>query len=309
MKILFLLAERNNKIIHIDELTPDENGLKCNCICPICKEPLKANTLGKIKRKHFSHNKNSDCINYLETAIHKLAKQIIEDNKRIVIPRLNYNYETLVEEQNINFETVESEIYLSDHSFKPDIIGTTIHKNKKIDLIIEIAVTHKIDDIKFNKIKNSNISTIEIYLDPKALLNLSLNEIKDKVINSTSNKKWIFNRVEANKIKSYKEKLQQEMKARLDKEKLKLKNQQYYVSKNIYRGKSFFEEKKYEGFVYKCPRSTLEYHDKRISDIDECNNCIYFYGFVKEGFIKKSVKCKGKYGFSLPSPYSDADFE
>ena len=309
MNMLFLIAERNNKIIHIDEITPDENGLKCNCICPICKEQLKANTLGKIKRKHFSHNINSDCINYLETAIHKLAKQIIEDSKRIVIPRLTYNYKTLVEEQNINFETVESEKYLSEHSFKPDIIGTTVHNNKKMVLIIEIAVTHKIDDVKLKKIKNSNISTIEIYLDSKELSNLSLTEIKDKVINSTSNKKWIFNRLESDKIKTYEEKLQQEMKCRAHKEKLRLKNQKYYVLKKIYWEKSFFKENKYNGFVYKCPINTLEYHDKRISNIDECSKCIYFAGFVTEGWRKISVKCKGKYGYTLSRPYSDVDFE
>lgn len=303
--MLFLLAERDNRVVHIDEIAPEENGLKCNCICPVCKEKLKANTLGKYKRKHFSHNKNSDCINHLETYIHKFAKQIIEEHKKIVIPELNYYNHTLVPAKSINFINVESEKYLSEYNFKPDLIGTVTHNNNNMVLIIEVAVTHKIDESKLKKIINSNISTIEVYLDPKDFFTLTLNELKDKVINSTSNKKWIFNRFEVDKIKSYKEKLEQEMNYRVNKEKLRLRNQQYYVLKKIYWEKSFFKENKYEGFVYKCPRNTLEYHDLRMSNIDKCAKCIYFSEFVTEGYKKISVKCKGKYGYTLPSPYSD----
>lgn len=297
--MLFLLAERNNKIIHIDEIAPAENGLKCNCLCPICKEPLKANTLGKIKRKHFSHNINSNCINHLETVIHKFAKQILEDNKRIVIPKLTYNNEILVKEQNIDFEIVELEKYLSEYSFKPDIIGTTLYHGKRSNLIIEIAVTHKIDNVKLQKIKASNISTIEIYLNPREMLDKNLNEIKEIIINNTTNKSWIFNKTEDIKIKKYKEYLDQRRSVIISKEKVRLDNQEYYVLKKISWSKSFDRNKKYEGIVYKCPKSTLEEHDLRIEGINECKKCIYFNGFITEGWKKISVKCKGIYNSAL----------
>lgn len=282
--MFFLLAERNNRIIHIDEIAPAENGLKCNCICPICKEPLKANTLGKIKRKHFSHNINSNCINHLETVIHKLAKQIIEDNKRIVIPKLTYNNEILVKEENIDFEIIELEKYLAEYSFKPDVIGTTLYNNKRTNLIIEIAVTHKIDNVKLQKIKESNISTIEIYLDYREMLDKNLNEIKEIIINDTTNKKWIFNKYSEQKISEI-----------ISKEKIRLANQKYYEVRKITWKKSFYNNKKYDCLVYGCPRSTLEEHDPRIVDISECedNNCIYYGGTIKKGWRKVAVKCKG----------------
>ena len=297
--MLFLLAERNDRIIHIDEITPDENGLKCKCICPICKEPLKANTLGKIKRKHFSHNINSDCINHLETAIHKLAKQIIEENRRIVIPKLIYNDKILVPEQNINFIIVESEKYLSNYNIKPDIIGTAVHNNKKMYLIIEIVITHKIDENKLKKIKKSNLSTIEIYLDPKEISKLSFNEIKHIILNSTSNKKWIYNKYAASKIEKYNILMKQIIIQKINREKQRLKSQKYYKLKHIYWSKSFNKNKKYDGHVYKCPKSTLEEHDLRIANIDECSKCIYFAGFITEDWRKISVKCKGNYYSSI----------
>ncbi|MBN1054910.1 hypothetical protein DVW05_06040 [Clostridium botulinum] len=198
----FVFGERDNKIIHIDEISPSENGLKCNCICPSCGEKLKANTLGTHNKKYFSHKGNSNCINGLETTMHKFAKEVIEKEKKIKIPKLIYNKNfkefEIVKEQVIGFDKIELEKYLSDFDFKPDII---ISKND-IPLIIEVAVTHKVDEEKKNKIIKSNISTIEIYLDKDKIFQLSKVELANKIINDTENKIWIFNRLEDSKKKN-----------------------------------------------------------------------------------------------------------
>ena len=47
-----------NQARYVGELTAAENGLKCNCICPSCRLPLKAVNAGKTvfrKRPHFCH--------------------------------------------------------------------------------------------------------------------------------------------------------------------------------------------------------------------------------------------------------------
>lgn len=197
----FVFGERDNKIIHIDEITPSENGLKCNCICPSCGEKLKANTLGTHNKKYFSHKGNSNCINSFETTMHKFAKELIEKEKKIKIPKLIYNKSfkefEIVKEQVIVFDNIELEKYLSDFDFKPDIISS---KNET-SLIIEVAVTHKVDEEKRNKIIKSNISAIEIYLDKDEIFQLSKDELANKIINDTNNKRWIFNRLENSKKK------------------------------------------------------------------------------------------------------------
>ncbi len=209
-----VFGERNNKIIHIDDITPDENGLRCNCICPHCKEKLIAKTLGKKNRGYFCHVGNTNCTKSLETSLHKFAKEVIETERKIVIPKLlyyeyiptgpkieEYTYKEieLISEQIINCEKVVLEKYLSSFDFKPDIM---VFK-KNIPLIIEIAVTHTIDDDKKKKIIKSNISTLEIYLDKKEILELSKDELAYKIIYDTSNKKWIFNRIEKNEITKF----------------------------------------------------------------------------------------------------------
>lgn len=198
----FVFGERDNKIIHIDEITPSENGLKCNCLCPSCGEKLKANTLGTHNKKYFSHKGNSNCVNSLETSMHKFAKEVIEKENKIKIPKLIYNKNfkefEIVKEQVISFDKIELEIYLSDFDFKPDIIIST----NDTRLIIEVAVTHKVDEQKRNKIIKSDISTIEIYLDKDEIFQLSKEELANKIINHTDNKRWIFNRLEESKKKN-----------------------------------------------------------------------------------------------------------
>ncbi|MGG7177187.1 hypothetical protein ACQPU1_06335 [Clostridium paraputrificum] len=423
----FIFGERDNKIIHIDEITPNENGLKCNCICPFCGEKLKASTLGTHNKKYFSHKGNSNCINNLETAMHKFAKEVIEKEKKIKIPKIMYSKNSkefeIVKEQVIDFDKIELEKYLSDFDFKSDVI---IYKND-IPLVIEVAVTHKVDEEKKNKIIKSNISTIEIYFDKDEIFQLSKEELENKIINDTENKIWIFNRVEESKkkniddmllakklqkrtikrtkIRSFEEleleRLQGKYKVDINNLPYILKSSKndlfilrYYTIKtywrlivwdkfinkkykkvvtvddvllwfnNTYSSKQdlsnlknhlknymnvsnaivkFFEElasknilinpvpHKYQnknnkvivqykyqinptnsgvfrdilkkikwtnfsgtwsGIVYKCPRSKLEDHDLRIEDINTCDKCKYFNGYVYEEGRKRSIKCR-----------------
>ncbi len=52
MKELSLFwALKNDKLVHVSEV---ENGLKCECLCPVCGDHLVAHQ-GKIKIPHFKH--------------------------------------------------------------------------------------------------------------------------------------------------------------------------------------------------------------------------------------------------------------
>ena len=67
-------------------------------------------------------------------------------------------------------------------------------------MIIEIAVSHKVDDNKLKKIKNKNISAIEILLKQEDLFALSKEELTNEIINNIKNKYWLYNRKAENKI-------------------------------------------------------------------------------------------------------------
>lgn len=48
-------GERDGKIIMIEDISPEERGLKCKCVCPSCKDRLMAR-LGEVRVHHFAHS-------------------------------------------------------------------------------------------------------------------------------------------------------------------------------------------------------------------------------------------------------------
>src|SRR5438067_1886234 len=64
-----------------------ETGLKCNCVCYECGNPLEA-VLNTTYKKHFRHSNKSNCSPSPETQLHLLAKEIILNNNQIYIPEM-----------------------------------------------------------------------------------------------------------------------------------------------------------------------------------------------------------------------------
>ena len=205
-------ALKDDKIVSILDIPIEERGLKCNCICPECKGKLSAK-LGFKNQHHFAHSANSICDpkKATQTALHILAKEIIEEERTMNFPPYFVEfsdtniYKTLEPEDKFRFKSIFKEPYeiIKQQYVKfdavalekvlcsivPDIIGIT--NNKKC--IIEIAVFHFVDEEKKAKLENLNLPVIEI--DLKSLIKnpLSIHELKSKIIKDIDCKKWIFN--------------------------------------------------------------------------------------------------------------------
>lgn len=184
-------------------VTPSEvdRGLACNCTCPGCNLPLVANHPKSSKRvKYFSHYADKSCSTGYETALHLAAKRVLSENKWLLVPGLSCeltlvdkgtqteaNVKKSIEGGRIILDLVEQEVheYLN---IIPDIVAKVGGKT----LIIEIAVTHTIDDVKLEKLKKLNFPVLEIYLKPSSYIH-SLEEIKNLVLNTHENRAWIVN--------------------------------------------------------------------------------------------------------------------
>lgn len=207
---------RDGKVININELNQNERGLKCRCVCSVCGEPLSAK-LGDIREWHFAHK--SQCEGSFETALHIFAKEVLEKNKKIFLPDINIFYtdkstsvsgfsykennfysnyefrkETVVKGREIHFQKVELEKKVDD------IIPDVILYYKNIPLVVEIAVTHFINDIKREKIENKKLSTLEIDLSNYDFNNFNKQELENLIINEVKNKSWIYNKTAMKRI-------------------------------------------------------------------------------------------------------------
>jgi competence CoiA-like predicted nuclease len=298
MKLEFGLL--NGRLAHISKV---ENGLNCGCLCPACKTLLVAKK-GKINKHHFAH-KNTDCNKGIETALHLMAKDILQKHMKIKIPKYivyleNYGCMEATPEGYITADRVTLEKRIDD--MVPDVIFEK--EGKK--MLIEIAVTHSIDHDKLDKIKKHGFSVLEVYLDDHSFSEKSLEEA---VIHSTHNKKWIY----SSKEQYFKKKLlpkakRMEIERQNEREKMILEARKEYEKAkegfDIYREKQI--QKGYEvlsttrqcmgytdydggGDEYRrnywysqvlCPK--VKNGDRRI-DAQECKHCNYFKNY-KSGF-------------------------
>lgn len=206
MDIKLPFGLRDGKLIHISEITESNRGLSCNCICPKCNHRLNAR-IGNVRIHHFAH-KNEECKNSIETALHLFAKEILEKNKKMLLPKYELCYsdkdvelldfdkdirfkphiKPIIKERFITFDKVELEKRID--GIIPDLIG---YKNER-PLLIEIAVTHFIDVVKLSEIKRQEIATLEIDLSELDYYNFNREEAENIIINGVSNKAWIYNK-------------------------------------------------------------------------------------------------------------------
>ena len=164
-------------MVHINDV---KRGLACNCFCPKCKEPLEAKLGYGGRQPHFSHGKGADCSGSYMTALHKLAEQILKEEKAVMVPA----YKS-IDGCILAFERVEIEQRVERKDLQPDIVGITADG---LRWFVEIRNTHEVDERKRNKLIESDITCLEIDVREQTLENL-----KSFLLDSADSREWLNN--------------------------------------------------------------------------------------------------------------------
>ena len=197
---------RDNLVLNVHDLSVDERGKACNCVCPGCGKPLIAR-MGSKNQWHFAHD--GDACNIAaaqQTALHMLAKEIIENSKRLLFPGIEIkrdNYIDDVDDYRVQAripKTVEyrkASVFSCDSvslerkisNIVPDIIVTT----KGRSCLIEIAVTHFVDEKKEHKVKEIGLPLFEIDLSDLYNSEFSRADLAEAVLFDPNNRAWVYN--------------------------------------------------------------------------------------------------------------------
>jgi hypothetical protein len=94
-------------------------------------------------------------------------------------------------------------------NIRPDVLI----ESKGQKLMLEIAVTHFIDNEKMEKINKIGISTIEIDLSKYNMFDVNKDELKNIIINNTQVKHWFYN----SKYQQFVEKRRAKLQPQIDK--------------------------------------------------------------------------------------------
>jgi hypothetical protein len=239
---------RDGVVIEIHDV---ESGLKCNCTCSVCGHRLVAKK-GTVTKHHFAHYEGSECSKAIETSLHIAAKEFLERTKTIKLPEVivglgSANGQTVVTlstDQVMKFDKV----YLEKRT--DDIVPDIIVEKDGVQLFIEIAVTHFIDEEKREKIKRIGTSTIEIDLSNWDY-DFKLSDLQAILLEDTKKKKWIYNR----KSESFRRKTSEG------------KTKRNVVSRGL------------ANHVDNCPIQARVWKGKPYANvIDDCWNCDYYLG-------------------------------
>lgn len=161
---ILMAVNKSGKNVYIDEVP---NGKNCGCFCKECGGELVARH-GEKRIHHFAHASGNDSINCSQTALHILAKEILAEEGRVPIPRSG----------KIEFHSADKvELEKSLDDIIPDIFAVV----KDRVFMVEILVSHAVDEKKLNKIKEHRISCIEIDLSGKTFE--SKEEVRDALKN------------------------------------------------------------------------------------------------------------------------------
>lgn len=270
------------------------NGKKCNCVCPKCGENLIA--VQKRTTPYFRHESTKVCAGSLETSLHLAAKEIFIRHKKIKLPALKHNFDdfgnqTIFKEFLLEADEVYTENKLGN--IVPDII--LVKNNTK--LLVEIAVTHFIDEEKKKKIEKIGISTIEIDLSELLKTKLDLKKLESVLIKETKLKSWVYNtklkdlhqkkldELIKKKKKEDEERKRKEIIREEEKRKREIFYQQYKrkVTKRDAPAMSIFSGNDYVFHIDGCPLKKNSYRGKYYANVDvDCQNCKHFRGFRKD---------------------------
>jgi hypothetical protein len=184
--------DASGKMVYIRNVVT--RGIECNCRCPKCNEELVAK-LGHEggRQAHFAHHKGSDCHGSYMTALHLLAQQIIEEEKVLMLPDYNGLYIKNVT-KGIKLESVSLEETISSRNgeIRPDCIGYIQGKDNKLyRLLIEIFVTHDIDENKNQIIQSLNEYCIEIDLSDLIDSEFTRESLSKRLKEDKADRKWI----------------------------------------------------------------------------------------------------------------------
>lgn len=175
-----------------------DSGLKCGCICPGCGARLIARQYPSGRAAaNFAHYVGADCATGFETAVHLAAKQLIADRMKLFLPVAvarapgigisgkDFSREVLLSPAGMRIlSAVRVEECIG--AIRPDLlvaIGTQ-------EVLVEIAVTHFVDDVKLARIQALGLPAVEI--DLSELREMNFEALESALFTVSQNAQWVW---------------------------------------------------------------------------------------------------------------------
>lgn len=184
-------GQRGDALVSVNNV---ERGLHKDVVCPSCQVPLVARK-GNVKKHHFAHYDGNECLPGLQTVLHMRAKEIIDETKSIFVPGYSIQLPCRMRKREFNIITPQKvtldSVWLEKHldNIIPDVFAKT--KAHGRELLVEIRVSHAVDQSKLDRIKSMNCSAIEVDLSDLHAKGYDDEVLRKRLIEQDDRKKWL----------------------------------------------------------------------------------------------------------------------
>lgn len=173
------------RIRHISEV---KRGYACGCVCPACGVELIGKK-GDDKAHHFGHRASFSCAGAPETALHRLAKEIVATELRLFVPEVKAVFrgmsKSIHDGKVVDLDTAVEEAR-NLRGLVPDIL---VARNGR-HLLVEIYVTHACDELKLGMLRDNGVAAVEIDLS-RFPRDAPRSAVRDAVIEQAG-RKWLY---------------------------------------------------------------------------------------------------------------------
>lgn len=175
--ILFGKDSVTGNIRHISEVV---SGEKCGCVCCACDKPLEARK-GSVRKHHFAHVSNYECLYASEVSIYKAVAGILFDLHRFYIPPVILSFPARKNGDLLKpgrYVTIENVEFSCEPLQYPPYLFLTV-SGSKLRILLEFDYYYSQEDLQnFEKeSRNENYSSLLCYLP----------NIEDEIFFSTDN--------------------------------------------------------------------------------------------------------------------------
>lgn len=149
-------------------------GKACGCICPECSSPLIAKNAGLKARHHFAHFAGYGSDACRETAIHLMAKQILVKARQLLLPQWRRRCELRDISGALHAFThdrparpwsyAEAREEQWQDGIRPDVFLSDLGAAAALPLLVEVKVSHAVDDAKAHLVRHRGWAMVEIDL-------------------------------------------------------------------------------------------------------------------------------------------------
>lgn len=149
-------------------------GKACGCVCAECHGSLVAKNAGLKVRPHFAHLAGMGSDICRETAIHHMGKKVLTGARRVLLPawqaqhsewnirRKPHHCEESRSARRWSYASAKEEVW--HDGIRPDVLLSDGGAVASLPLLVEVRVSHAVDEFKARLVRERGWAMVEIDL-------------------------------------------------------------------------------------------------------------------------------------------------